>query len=379
MRQIIRLLRFARPYRAQWLSIAGLTLVGTLLSILTPWPMQVLADHVLGDIPAPPVLAKLSDHFLGASGRAAMLWIVIASGFALACALLVIDAMLTSAWVRAGQRTVYDLAEELFARIQRRSTLFHSRSTVGDLLSRIMGDSFCVYTGVELLLMAPTRALLTLALMIVLMARMDPTLTLAALVVAPFMAGAAQWLAPPIRHSARRRRENEIRLATHVQQTLGAIPVVQAFTQEAREARRFRDFADAAIGAQKRNTIATQMQQLATGLISTLGTALVLWIGIRHVLSGQLTLGSALVFLAYLGSLQGQIKTMINLYTAIQNLSVSVDRVSEILDAPSEVVDSPHARPVRNCSGQLAFEQVCFSYEPGRDVLRQLDLLVPAG
>src|SRR5205814_10446710 len=127
-------------------------------------------------------------------------------------------------------------------------------------------------------------------------------------------------------------RGMESRIQSHVQQTLTGIPVVQAFTQEERTHRQFHEYADAAIAAQRRGTLVSSLSGLGTGLIATLGTACVLWFGARRVLAGELTVGSLLVFLAYLGSLQAQLKAFTGVYGALQSAGGNVDRVMELLD-----------------------------------------------
>src|SRR5262249_46184112 len=153
---------------------------------------------------------------------------------------------------------------DLFAHIQRRSLLFHSRNSVGDSMSRVTGDSWCVYKVVDALLFAPGYALLMLVGMVALMARMDPGLTLLALAVAPFMTATSLLLGRRIRTAARGRREAESRLQAHVQRALSGVQVVQAFAQEEREQRRFEECARAALRAQRHSTLVSSFYGLAS-------------------------------------------------------------------------------------------------------------------
>src|SRR5262249_26869581 len=155
--------------------------------------------------------------------------------------------------------------------------------------------------------------------------------------------GASFFVGKPLRAAARLKREIESRIQSHIQQTLTGIPVVQAFAQEEREEARFEHFAEAAIRAQQRSTLVGSVNSLSSGLIATLGTGVILWVGAKHVLDGPLTVGSLLVFLVYLTSLQAQIKILANIYTALQSAGAGVDRVMEVLDAVPEVADQPGA------------------------------------
>jgi ATP-binding cassette subfamily B protein/subfamily B ATP-binding cassette protein MsbA len=97
------------------------------------------------------------------------------------------------------------------------------------------------------------------------------------------------------------------------------------------------------------------------------------------VLAGTLTLGSVLLFIAYLGMLQEQMKAFVGLWASVHNLSANVDRIAEILEAPCEVVESPDARAIGCASGALRFENVSFGYDPERAVLVDINLDIPAG
>jgi ATP-binding cassette subfamily B protein len=290
-----------------------------------------------------------------------------------------VDAALAFSWIRVGQRMVYDLAGDLFARLQRRSLRCYGRSSVGDSLMRVTGDSWCLQTVVDVLLYKPANALVGLVGTVAVMAAMDPRLTAAALVVAPLMVGASFGLGKRIRSAAKAGREVESRLQSHVQQTLGGIPVVQAFAQEEREHRRFRQFADAAIRTRLQASLLRNVSGLAAGLIGTLGAGAVLWLGAQRVLDGQLTVGSLLVFVAYLGPLQAGLTTFANIYPTLQSAGARVDRVLEVLEAAPEVRDRPGAAPLPPVRGGLRLEGVTFGYEPGRPVLRGVSLAARPG
>ncbi|HXG08648.1 MAG TPA: ABC transporter ATP-binding protein, partial [Gemmataceae bacterium] len=374
-----RLLRYALADWKGWAFIVGVTLLSSAFDLLTPWPMKVLVDQVLGQEPMPESIARVVQVLPGGGTAGGLIAWVAGAGLAIFGVGSLMDVLLTRAWLRVGQGMVYRLAADLFARLLRRSLLFHRRNSVGDSMSRITGDSWCVYKLVDTLLFAPGHALITLIGMVVLMARMDPNLTLLALAVAPFLTGSSLLLGRPIRAAARARREIESRIQSHVQQTLSGIPVVQAFAREEHEQNRLRQFTEAAVRAQQRSTLVGGLSELASGLIVTLGTGLVLWFGARQVLRGELTVGSLLVFLAYLGSLQTQLKAFTGIHAALQEIGASVDRVHEVLEAVPEVSDRPGALTLRSARGHVRLEEVTFGYEPGRPVLQQVSLELPPG
>jgi ATP-binding cassette subfamily B protein/subfamily B ATP-binding cassette protein MsbA len=373
------LLRYAGRQRRFFGLIAVLTVASSVLAAAQPWPMKILVDHVLLRTPSPAMLNAVL-HRLGANGSPVHLLVFVAlGGLVLFLLNSGLEMALTSVWTVVGRRMVYSLAEDLFAHLQRRSLLYHSRNPVGDVMSRITGDCWCVNQVVDTLVFAPGHALLTTGLMVFLMAKQDLTLTLLTLAVAPLMVGASFVVGKPLQLAAKLKREIESRIQAHIQQTLTGIPVVQAFVQEDRERARFEQFADAAVRAQQRSTLLGSLNSLGSGLITTLGTGVVLWVGCRHVLEGRLTLGSILLFIVYLTSFQGQMKVFAHTQTALRTLNASVDRVLEVLLASPEVSDQPNATRLARAKGQVQLDNVTFGYEPDRPVLRGISLAAEPG
>jgi ATP-binding cassette subfamily B protein/subfamily B ATP-binding cassette protein MsbA len=313
LRAYLRLLGYAVPYRHGWAFILGLSLVGSAFSILQPWPMKILVDHVLGQAPLAGGLARALEWLARRDGPAGAARRRRAGRPGFFCRQQRDRGLLTLAYIRVGQRMVYDLAGDVFAHIQRRSLLFHSRRPVGDSLGRITTDSWCVHSMVSTVLFGPATALLTLAAMLTVMFRMDAGLALLALSVGPLAMAARAFFRRRVRAAARVRREIESRIQSHVQETLSGISVVQAFAQEGPGgAVGFLEIANAIAEAQGRATLVKAASQLGSGILMTGGMALVLFVGAHRVLSGQISVGSLLVFLAYLKSLQTQMGAVTN-------------------------------------------------------------------
>jgi ATP-binding cassette, subfamily B, bacterial len=274
---------------------------------------------------------------------------------------------------------VYDLAQDLFARLQRRSLLFHARVPVGDSMSRVTVDSWCVYALASSLLVTPAHAVLMVGLIAVVMFSIEPSLALLALGVAPLMAFASYRFGKPILQVARLRREVEARIQSHVQRTLRNIPVVKAFSQEDRERERFEEFADEAIRVHKKGAVAKGVFDLGGGFVPAFGTAAVLWFGALLVMDGTLTVGGLLVFLAYLATLRSQLKNLLDVYSTVQATGASVERVMEVLDAADEVEERPEAVALAQVTGRVEVQGVSFGYEPERPVLYDVSVTVEPG
>jgi ABC-type multidrug transport system fused ATPase/permease subunit len=366
VRKYTVLLRYAARRRGGWATIAGATLLSAAVGLAAPLPLKVLVDNVLGSQPTPELLAWLPG---AGSNEGLLVWVVVAE-IAVFLAATALDVALTMLWLVVGQAMVYDLARDVFARVQRRSLREHLKHPIGDTMERVAGDSWAVHTVVDELVFTPLYALVTIAGIGAIMWQLAPELTLVSFAVAPVMAAAALALGRPVREAGERRREVEGELQSHVQQTLAGITVVQAFGQEWRQHRHFEQLAGAAVGSDVRLAFASGLNTLAAGMAGTLGAAVVLLVGAHQALDGDMTIGALIVFIPYLAMLQAQLGGLTGVYPSLQAARPSIDRVVEVLDASPDVVDRPGAVVLAGVRGDVRFDGVWFGYEPGRPVLR---------
>src|SRR5688572_12980411 len=293
-----KLLKYPISYWQGWVFILIITLLSTAFSLLQPLPMKILVDHVFDQKPVSEALALVLNWIpWSASTRGLLFWVAVA-GLLIFAINSALDIILTFSWIRVGQRMVYDLMRDIFAYVQRRSLIFHTKNSVGDLMSRITGDSWCIHTITDTLLFTPGHALVTTIAMVAVMSQINLKLTLMSLAVAPLMTVVSLFFGKRIREVSRHKRESESRIQSHVQQTLSGIVVIKAFAQEEREHHRFKEFAEEVIGAQKRTTLVGSFYNLLSGGFNSIGNGIILFFGAHYVISGKLTIGSLLVFLS---------------------------------------------------------------------------------
>jgi ATP-binding cassette subfamily B protein len=373
-RRQARLLRYAKPHWRGLLVLIATMLANIGLDLLRPWPIKLVVDNVLGHQAIPGALGWLP----GVSGKHGLLiWVAI--GTVLIFLLGTVTNMIyTYRSLLLGQRMTYSLATDLFAHLQRLSILFHTRRPVGDLISRVTGDSWCVNTLVADALVPAFQALVTLVAMFIVMWSLQPTLTLLALGVAPFFLIVIKVLGGPIKDRNREQRDLEGKMMNVVEQTLSAMPAVQAFTREDHEIRRFRSYADRTVLAYVRSTVAGLWFELFAGLVTTIGTAGVIYVGADLALRGKLTAGTIIVFLSYLGSLYDPLSSITHTTQTVQGAAAEADRVSELLELEPDIRDRPGAR-VAKVTGPIRYEHVTFAYEPGHPVLHEIDFVARPG
>jgi len=365
----LRLLGYVRPHWRRVVIVLVTMAVGIGLDVLHPWPLKVLVDNVLGGQPLPGMFGRLVAELPGPSGRDGLLaWVVIGT-VAIFLLSTLVSMWHTVAAVVLGQRLTYDLAGDLFMHLQRLSLVFHSRQEVGDTTVRVTEDAYCVDALVTGALIPALQSTVTLVAIFLIMWQLEPTMTLLALGVVPLQVIVMQVFGRPLKSRTRTRRDLEGHMASIVQQVLSAIPAVQAFTREELEHANFRRTARDTVRAYRRQTTAKMWFKLCAGLVTTVATAAIMYLGARYVLDGRVTLGTILVFLTYLATLAGPLNDITEIASTFRYAAASADRVMEVLEVAPDVSDGPDARGVP-LAGLVRYDDVGFGYEPDRPVLK---------
>jgi ATP-binding cassette subfamily B protein len=366
------LLPYLKPYRWQILWALAQILMTVGFELLKPWPLEIVVDHVLTRKPLPiAAVAAMPPGRLLVLACLALILVHLGAG-----GLVLLHNYTT---IRVGQSMVNDLRGALYAHLQRLSLAFHRRQRVGDLLYRITADSFAVQTMIMNGALPILSAAILLAGMLFVLMPLDPLLTVLALSVVPALFVLISRFNRKIVDVATEVRLSESRVYSLVQWTMAAIQLVQAFTKEEEEHRRF-------MGASRESLNATlrlySWQTLYSGAVNGViagGTALVLYAGAHAVLSGRLTLGQLIVFVSYLAQLYAPINQITQSWGLIAGARAGARRVFEVLDTEADLADGTLSFPPQGARGEVAWHGVAFCYRSDAPVLRGIDLKVPAG
>ncbi len=380
---IIGLCQWALRYAMRrWLplvTVFATMLLKVGLDVLKPWPMVFLVDHVLQTKAMPPWMARLVDllpgtptttHLIGWSVAATVLLFLLSWSLGLANAY---------ANISLGQRMVYDLASDLFAKLQQLSLRFHATKSVGDNIRRVTADCACVSVIIKDALLPVLSSIVTVGTMFSILWHIDAALTLLALAVVPCMLMIFYFYAQPMMKFSYAQQEEESKIYEVVEQTLSAIPAIQAFGREEFNDRRFAQATSKTLAATLTLTNLQLWFKVLMGLATAVGTAGILWLGARHALEGSMSIGTILLFLSYLGSLYDPLSTVMYTSATIQSAAGSAQRVREVLEAKCEVADKPGAIKLTSVEGRVQFEDVTFGYETKRAVLQNINLTVSPG
>ena len=281
--------------------------------------------------------------------------------------------------IRIGQSMVNDLRGALYNHLQRLSLAFHNRRQVGDLLYRVTADTYSIQTLTMNGVFPILTSLVLLVGMTIVMLKIDWVLTVLALGVCPLLYLTISTMSTRINRAALAAHERESAIYSLVQRGIAAIRVVQAFTKEEEEHRRFMVASNESLVASLRLYDLQSMYSAVVNVVIAIGTALVVWVGARHVMDGTLSVGDLVVFTAYLASLYGPINTISQTLGFDRRRKGGFQRVHEILAVERDLQDGHRTIAPGELRGDIVYENVSFSYESDQPVLRNMNLHVTPG
>jgi ATP-binding cassette subfamily B protein/subfamily B ATP-binding cassette protein MsbA len=363
---------YLRPYRFAFGCALAQVLLISGFELLKPWPLKIIIDNILSDNPPPWEFARYwsSETLLIFACTGLVLVYLVLGGLRL---------LSDYTTIRIGQGMVNDLRRDLYSRIQRLSLSFHTRQQVGDLMYRITADTMGIQTLTMNGFFAVLSASTLLAGMFLVMLSLDPYLTLLALIVCPALLGAIGLLNNKMSSAAAQARHKESLVYCLVQRALSGIRVIQAFTKEEDEERRFVKASTESLAADLRLYNLQNFYSVVVNVTIAAGTATVLWLGTRHVLSGALSVGDMVVFTSYLASLYAPLNSIFETYGLVQSAKVGVRRAFDILDSEQSVPEGHQTLTNKTAKGGISFEQVSFGYDSSRLILKNISFRAAPG
>jgi ATP-binding cassette subfamily B protein/subfamily B ATP-binding cassette protein MsbA len=362
VKTLLRIIRYLRPYRA----LAMITLVcaalTTALELVPPWLIKVVIDDV--------IQTRHADL---------LPWVI--AGLVTAYGLKNLFASLRIRFNNTlEQRVVHDLREQVFAALQRLSVSFYENRSTGEIMSRVNNDTEHVerifIDGLEGLLTAS----LTLVGITIMLFALNWKMALLSMLPIPLLVLSAFWFTRRVHGYYHTIRRHAAELNAYLQDALSGIRETMGFNRQAYEQGRFgglsRQYSDSNLQAMRLWSV------YSPGMIfvGSLGTALILWYGAAEVLSGTLTVGELVMFLAYLALFYVPINQIHSVNHMLQHALAASERVFDILDTSPEVWDRPGVnRPRERLAGRVRFEDVSFHYRPDVPVLRHVNLDVAPG
>jgi len=358
-----RLASYVRPYKRVFFLNLVFTILATVSQLLGPKFIQLGIDRYLTNF---------------STARVAMTGIGIISAIYLANLMFnwVLSIIQVRSAIAIGHGALEDLRLAVFEHIQRLSLNYFDKTHQGRIISRADTDIGSVERIMTWGANQMLASILTLIGVIVLMLQYDWRLCLAVSVVLPPL-----WIATQLFHkfgmrAYRRVREQASRLTASLAENIAGVRVVQAFSRQEENLANFEKlqivYFDRFLVSAR--VFHTYMPFL--GMMSGIGSAIILGYGGYLVVQNQITVGQLAAFVLYLGMFFGPIQTMGDLYNAVLSSAASAERIFHLLDTVPQVKNRPGAQPLPPIRGHVEFEHVFFRYDgtpPDVWVLRDID------
>jgi len=287
-------------------------------------------------------------------------------------------------WV--GQRALTDLRQRIFAHLQAMSIGFFTRRRPGVLISRLTNDVQALDSLVTDGIVTLFSSLLTLFGVVTIMLLLDAKLALITFLTFPLLMIASIVFRIVAANAYKITRVKIANITAHLQETLSGVRVVRSFAQEPRHVQRMDVLNQENYDANMKTVYLNAAYFPAVELLSAVGTAVIILYGGFQSVEGAIAIGTVVAFIGYLQTFFDPIQQISQLYTTYQQGMAALDKIFDLLDTEPELVDREDAVDPGTLRGEIALEDVSFSYadDPDADsdagwALRDIDLHVAAG
>ena len=276
-------------------------------------------------------------------------------------------------------QVIFDLRTQLYAHLQSMTLSFYDHFMVGRLMSRMISDIGAIQDFVTWSFIGVFRSLAILVGIIVAMLLMDLRLALLTLTVIPVMVIATNIWRKYVRETFRLAKRRQSVVTGNLAENINGVRVVQSYSREARNLDRFKELNGKLRDANLRGALLTGVFFPSVDILGAVATGTVILYGGSRVLTGDLTPGVLVAFVLFVERFFEPIRDLAMRYNMLQNTMSSSERLFELLDNPPAFTDAPGAVPLPPVQGEVDIEDVTFSYDGRRPVLKHISLHAEPG
>ena len=374
----LKLAHLLRPHRTM-LVLAFIAVLGEAgTDLLEPWPLKIVFDYVFGAKHMPAWMSGFLRPTFGVD-RVAILHFAVLAVIVIA----VLGALSAYAekylTTSVGQWVMHDLRRVLYHHIQRLSLAYHDQKPTGDLISTVTADIDSIQDFISQALLGIVVSVLTLVGMLIVMFYLNWRFTLIALSVTPVLFAVVYTYTKRITQASRALRKKEGEVVSVVSEVLSSMRVVKAFAREDYEEERLaqQSLENVEI-ALKARSLKAKLAPVVQVIVAV-GTCLVLWYGVNLVLRGEMTSGSLLVFLLYLGKMYKPMRDLSKMTDTMSKAAVGYERIHDVIETEDVVRNLPGAKKAPSFKGEIQFDHVHFAYGNGYGTLNDINLRVESG
>ncbi|MBY9076716.1 ABC transporter ATP-binding protein/permease [Nocardioides sp. WL0053] len=370
---IRRLAPYLRPHLAaerRLLAIGSVAFFAEVgMRLLEPWPLKYVIDGIV----------KTGGGTSSGTDVSTMLVVACLALVGFTTMRATASYVNTLTLALAGNRILSRVRADVYAHLNKLPLTFHDRTRTGDLVTRVTSDIGRLKDVAVTAALPLAGNTLTLVGMLVVVTIIDWKLALVILLVFPAFLLSTLHMTRRITTVSRTQRRADGALASLATETLSSMRVVQSYSLERLMQQRFGEGNAKSLKSGAKATKLSAGLERKTDLLVGLATALVLYVGARRALAGALTAGELVVFLTYLKAAFKPMRDLAKYTGRIAQAGASAERIADLLQVRPDIVDAPGARPADPFKGEIEFRDVWLAYEPGRMVLRNISLHIPAG
>jgi len=373
-------LAYLRPYRAK-VALLTVLLVGEIgLGWLQPWPLAIVLDFLTGKgLPRPIAQAVPSLVTFATAHPFSLLVTIVVAGVVLQIVNQFVSAYGTQVQVDTGQRMVYDLRHQLFEHLTALGLNHHITTSTADAVYRVDVDAYAIENLVMSGIFPLATSFTSLVVMFGYLLYLNLTIGLVSLTVVPFLFLCLRYYTSTLANREERVKELESKLLERLYETFGAMRLVKSFAREAHELGRYTAAGNTTMNARIAITWQQSLFSVVVSSITIVGTALVVIVGGRFVMRGQLTIGDLYLVISYLGAVYGPLSAIAHTTGQLQGALAGTRRVRSMFALIPETEEAPDAVEATDVKGDIAFDDVGFSYPDGTAVLHDIAFAAKPG
>jgi ATP-binding cassette subfamily B protein len=356
-----RLVPYLSHFKVGMILVLTFVLIYTVLGLLGPYLMGVAIDRFIS-----------TKDIYGLAGIALLM---------LAAFILNNLFQAIANWIMAeiSQRALKQIRLELFGHLQTLSLSFFDRNPAGELMSRLTNDIDAINQAVSQNVTSLIASVLSMVGILVAMFILDWRLALVSLLVVPIMLWFTNFVARYTRKGFERLQKHLGQLNGVMEESISGQKVIQAFRRNESVIAAFRQYNQEVYSAGiYANTYALLLMPL-TNVLGNFFVIVLAGFGGWLALQGFVSVGIIATFINYGQNFTNPLRQLANLYNTIQAALAGAERVFEIIDTPPEIQDAPDALPLESIQGEVRFDQVNFSYQPGTPIIKDMTLQAKAG
>ncbi|NOX19186.1 MAG: ABC transporter ATP-binding protein [Chlorobi bacterium] len=356
-----RLLQYVKPY-AKYVAFA------ILLNVV-----------VAGLGPLRPYLMKIAiDEHIAKHDYNGLLNIVLIL-FAVLIFQAVVRYFLTYFTQLMGQKIIYDLRIKIFAHIQNLSLKFFDKTPIGRLVTRVTNDVESLNQLFSSGIITIFSDVFIIIWIFIFMFSMAWELALVTLSVIPFLFYATFLFRKKVRNAYRSVRFHLARLNSYMQEHISGIYIVQLFTKEKAEEKKFKAINDDYKDVNIKSIFYYAMFFPVVEFLSSTAVALIIWYGGGEAVQGAITIGVLLAFIQYTEMFFRPIRDLSEKYNILQTAMASSERIFKLLDTKEIIPDPENPKKFDKVAGEIIFKNVWFSYTEKDYVLRDISFKIESG